>query len=386
MKAILFALIVGFVVLVGASCGASPTATLSLSDPTPAPPRVTTVELPTLTEQPSPPASVTATSQPTLAPTATLLSTLGDTPTPLPPTPVEQWQPPQSPTETAAAQASPAQVGETCEDKAAFYADVTVPDNTVFEQGVAFEKTWQIKNAGTCTWENYHLVFAGGSNLDAPLSNPIPAVKPGELVNVSVKLKSPTLGGVYTSFWEFQIQAGKRFGVNAGGVDWIWAKIAVPVFAPGAELPGPMPAAATPNCKPTSSPEWVQQILKLVNQGRLDAGLPPLTLQPQLSAAAQAHSEDMACKNYTDHIGSDGSDWYARIKTQGYPYRYASENIFYGNPDFGIGPTDAYDFWFNSKVHHDNMFSTKVTEIGIGYAYSPDSTYRGYYTLNFGKR
>lgn len=37
----------------------------------------------------------------------------------------------------------------------------------------------------------------------------------------------------------------------------------------------------------------------------------------------------------------------------------------------------------SSQVHHDNILDPLVTEIGIGYAYYPASTYRGYYTLVF---
>ena len=87
----------------------------------------------------------------------------------------------------------------------------------------------------------------------------------------------------------------------------------------------------------------------------------------------------------SDHAGSDGSTWYSRIQAQDYTYAYATENIYVGNPAFGGTPEGAFDWWMNSPVHRDNILSAKVTEIGIGYAYSESSTYGGYYTLNFAR-
>jgi hypothetical protein len=37
-------------------------------------------------------------------------------------------------------------------DRAAFVADVTVPDGTNFAPGTTFVKTWRLKNNGSCTW------------------------------------------------------------------------------------------------------------------------------------------------------------------------------------------------------------------------------------------
>lgn len=106
-------------------------------------------------------------------------------------------------------------------DKAAFYGDVTIPDNTSFKQNTEFVKTWQIKNEDTCTWDGHKLVFGGGSIMNAPLANPMPVVKPGEFANISVNLTSPNHGGLYTGLWNFENKEGKHFGVNSGGVGFI---------------------------------------------------------------------------------------------------------------------------------------------------------------------
>jgi uncharacterized protein YkwD len=293
---------------------------------------------------------------------------------------------------TAAAPLGPTQTQEAgitgeggCIDKAAYYGDVTIPDGTSFKQNETFTKTWKIRNAGTCSWgKGYSLIFAGGDQMNGPLSTPMPAVTAGDIVDVSVNLVTPPNGGEYVGNWEFQNPQGKRFGVNSGGGDLIWVKIGVsiyPMVTPSATNPTNVSAA----CSPQEDAGYESQLLSFINNARADQGLKPLTLNPLLSAAALGHSKDMACQNYVDHTGSDGSSWFDRIKAQGYQYSQALENIYVGNPKFGGDAQGAFNWWMNSKIHHDNIMSTKITEIGIAYVFWEKSNYGGYYTLNFAK-
>ena len=332
--------------------------------------------------------------------------------------------------------ATPAVVVSTsCTDTAGFFGDVTIPDGTSFGQNVSFVKTWSIRNEGTCSWgPDYSLIFYGGDQMSGPLSVPLSAVAPGEISNISVKLKSPSAGGEFTGLWELQNPAGKRFGVNSGGIDQIWVKIGVMIFNGSGEMVSvgatPLPTAAAENntnpnssadeisnttsdtsanssnketqnpsatpshdatpapsnsCTPQENSDYEQQILGLINNVRAQNNLSPLTLNNRLSIAAYIHSTDMACKNYVDHTGSDGSTWFTRIQAEKFKYSYASENIYVGNPSFGGTPEGAFTWWMNSQVHRDNILSIKVSEIGIGYTFFPNSTYGGYYTLDFAK-
>jgi len=348
------------------------------------PPAQAVTDTPTATQAPtqasvSPTPAVTTITQ---AKPLAALSATSPTPTALPvqPTPTASTLPPKD-----------------CTDVAGFFGDVTVPDGTAFKQNTAFVKTWRVRNEGTCTWgPNYSLVFHGGDLMSGPLSSPLPAAAPGAIIDISVNLVSPSSGGTFTGFWEFQDPYGKRFGVNSNGIDQIWVKIGVTVFNDSGVIvevgstPAPtatsQPAAdATGVCTPQEDKGNEQQILGMINDARSKQGLNPLQLSSKLSAAAYAHSADMACNNYVDHAGSDGSTWYTRIKAAGYNYSYATENIYVGNPAFGGTPQGAFDWWMNSQVHRDNILSTRVTEIGIGYAYDASSTYGGYYTLDFAK-
>ncbi len=295
--------------------------------------------------------------------------------------------PSPAPTETAAAASTSATSPEAgCIDKASFYSDISYPDGTLLKQGEAFIKTWQIRNEGTCVWDKYQLVFASGDNMSGPLATSMPKIMPGETTNVSVNLVSPSRGGEHVGDWWFQNATGKNFGVGSGGGDYIWVKIVVdwPLPAQGSPTSGtPTPAAAT--CSVEQNQDYISQVLNLINQARTSQGLGTLQLQSQLSAAAFGHSEDMACNDFVDHSGSDGSLWYDRIKAQGYIYSYASENIYVGDPQFGGTPDGAFQWWMNSPVHRDNILNPHINSIGIGYAYYKNSSFGGYYTLDFSR-
>ena len=127
-----------------------------------------------------------------------------------------------------------------CNDKAAFYGDVTIPDDTGFEQGVSFTKTWRFRNEGDCTWdETYTMVFSGGEILNGPLTAPLSTrVAPGEIANLSIDLRTPDRGGVFRSYWEFQNPQGARFGTGAGGHEPFWAQVVVSWTPPGGGSPG----------------------------------------------------------------------------------------------------------------------------------------------------
>jgi uncharacterized protein YkwD len=420
-----------------------------LASSTPAPPSAAQSE--TGAAQPGPTQASLGQASPTaqpLAETPTEVSSSGSSstspggvsPTPTAEQPTQPAPTQTSPTATAASTGSGSTASSTaaCTDKAAFYGDVTIPDDTGFEQGVGFTKTWRFRNEGDCTWdETYAMVFAGGEILNGPLSAPLSMrVAPGEIANLSIDLRTPDRGGVFRSYWEFQNPQGARFGTGAGGHEPFWAQVIVSWMPPGggnsggsggsaggsspttppatpasgggsptatpeagsgggsgsgaSPTPSPTPdpnagnstvPGAPANCQAKANPGFLQVLLGLINQARADNVLDPVSPSAPLYAAAAVHSADMACNNFINHIGSDGSSWYTRIAAQGYSYSTALENIVVGNPDFGGNAQYAYNWWMNSQVHRDNILNPKVTELGLGYVYNPASEYGGYFTL-----
>lgn len=154
----------------------------------------------------------------------------------------------------------------------------------------------------------------------------------------------------------------------------------------GAELLqlGTLPLASTFNppagCNASANPDFDAAVLKLVNDERTRHGLSTLALHYQLSAAAMAHTMDMACNNFFSHTGSDGSNPFDRIKAQGYIYAYAGENLYAGNGMYN-DPAQAVSGWMNSAGHRHNLLNPEFTEAGIFYIFNPNSTYGGYFAI-----
>jgi uncharacterized protein YkwD len=292
-----------------------------------------------------------------------------------------------APTPTAAPTTAPPQAEANCINKVAFEADVTIPDDTPKRQGERFTKTWRVRNAGTCTWRGYSLVFYDGDQMSAPPTVPIPdVVPPDTLVNVSVELVAPTRGGRQHSDWQIQDAAGRQFGVGPAPTGALWAVIVVNfsgqevVSPPAGQGVGIAPAPA--GCGATGNPGFEAQTLALINDARAANGLPPYTLQGQLQQAAAGHAQDMACNLFIGHTGSNGTTAKIRAANTGFAnHNSATENVYAGS---GVTPDIAFNWWMNSEPHRSNILSQRATQIGVAYALSPRNGW-GYYTLVFAR-
>lgn len=76
-----------------------------------------------------------------------------------------------------------------------FLADVNFPDNSEVRVGQEFEKIWEVTNLGKDAWVDWRLqcVSAEGGATLVPVSEsvPIPDTKPGEQVQLAVRLRAP---------------------------------------------------------------------------------------------------------------------------------------------------------------------------------------------------
>ncbi len=96
---------------------------------------------------------------------------------------------------------------------AAYVADVTVPDNTQFEKGETFKKTWRVRNSGACPWpEDTKLVFDSGEKLGGPDSVNIGTLAVGGETDISVDLAAPEQDGAFKGVWRLADGSGNRFG------------------------------------------------------------------------------------------------------------------------------------------------------------------------------
>ncbi|MGW7817597.1 CAP domain-containing protein [Streptomyces puniciscabiei] len=147
--------------------------------------------------------------------------------------------------------------------------------------------------------------------------------------------------------------------------------------APGTPRPT-VTASSAP--KPTPTPTAtasgaVARVVQLVNAERAKVGCHPLTVNPELTKAAQAHSADMAAHQNMSHTGSDGSSPGDRITRAGYSWSAYGENVAYGYAT----PEQVMNGWMNSPGHRANILNCSYKEIGVGLA-QPGS----YWTQDFG--
>jgi len=314
------------------------------------------------------------------------------TPTQVPPT---QAPPPTAVPPTAIA-ASPTTSDITptaagpCTDAASFVADVTIPDYTHMDLHEAFTKTWRVKNTGTCPWDgNYAAVYASGDKLGGPNTIPLTNTAPGATIDISANFTAPSTDGTYKVFYHLQNSKNIAMAVDDGAAIWAIITVGKTVVYPS---PTPAPTSSTANttpgaggtaaCVAQANTGFVSQMLVLVNTARTTNGLPALTLNNQLSSAAQSHSVDMACSGALSHTGTDGSSPASRIAAAGYTASVTRENIYAQPPQYGGNPQSAMDWWMNDQIHREAILNAQVTQIGIGYAYYAKSPLGGYFTLD----
>ena len=156
--------------------------------------------------------------------------------------------------------------------------------------------------------------------------------------------------------------------------------------APIGETQPPVPAPVVETPAPTA---WEQEVVALVNEARAQArtcgttshpAAAPLTVNASLTVSARAHSADMAAKDYLSHTGRDGSLPWDRMRSAGYSYRAAGENIAAGQPS----PASVMTAWLGSPGHCATIMSAAFTEIGVGHSQQGGPRYSHYWTQNFG--
>lgn len=101
-------------------------------------------------------------------------------------------------------------------DVGQFIRDVTVPDGTTYAPGETFTKTWRIRNAGTCTWSGYSLVFDSGDAMNGASPIAIGTVGPGQEVDLSVNLTAPATSGSYRGYWRIRNASGILIPILGG--------------------------------------------------------------------------------------------------------------------------------------------------------------------------
>lgn len=118
-------------------------------------------------------------------------------------------------------------------------------------------------------------------------------------------------------------------------------------------------------------------LLSATNAQRSSNGQTDLSLNAQLSQAAQAKANDMVGRNYWSHNTPEGNAPWVFISQAGYSYTQAGENLAYGF----LTSDDTVVGWMNSPSHRDNLLKNAYKEVGFGIANSANYQESGAQTI-----
>ena len=136
--------------------------------------------------------------------------------------------------------------------------------------------------------------------------------------------------------------------------------------------PAPRPTARPTNAPTVSTGDYTtfdstmqeQKLLNLLNADRARNGLPPLTLDPELSRLAQLKSSDMNSNHYFAHESPTYGTAGQMLDTFGYDYLGVGENIAHH-----ANVEKAEAAFMSSDGHRRNILGSQWDKVGIGIAY-----------------
>ncbi|MBQ7067122.1 MAG: hypothetical protein IJN92_09925 [Lachnospiraceae bacterium] len=116
----------------------------------------------------------------------------------------------------------------------------------------------------------------------------------------------------------------------------------------------------TPGTNESVTSNFAKQVVKLVNEERVKAGLKELTIDTQVETAALVRAKEI--KQSFSHTRPNGSSFSTVLKEQGVKYKGSGENIAWGQKT----PEEVMKGWMNSEGHRANILNAKYTKIGVG--------------------
>jgi uncharacterized protein YkwD len=133
-----------------------------------------------------------------------------------------------------------------------------------------------------------------------------------------------------------------------------------PVFC-GVRAPTDISAYDEDDAEETDPADAEQELLALINQARLAAGLSALRWDNRLAAIARAHSRDMAGGGFVAHVSPTTGDAMARIQHAGLSFPLVVENV---GQEGGV--QQAHRGFMASPGHRANVVNPHLTHVGIG--------------------
>ena len=173
------------------------------------------------------------------------------------------------------------------------------------------------------------------------------------------------------SMFMISVSAATTHTVVSGDSMW---KIAVKYQVGLSEIKAANPQISNPNLIypgqvltiPTiesSVLSYEKEVVRLVNEIRVQNGLRELTYDWELSRVARYKSQDMKDNKYFSHTSPVYGTPFQMMKNFGITYRSAGENIARGQRS----PQAVVNAWMNSSGHRANILNASFTQIGVGY-------------------
>ena len=137
------------------------------------------------------------------------------------------------------------------------------------------------------------------------------------------------------------------------------AEVAANAAQSGSESYAPTP---TQPVQSTDSSAYVDEVIRLVNVERANAGLPPLKKNGSVCQAANTRAGETAVS--FSHTRPDGRSCFTILEERGISYTSCGENIAAGYRT----PEEVVRGWMNSPGHRANILNEGFEEIGVGVA------------------
>ncbi len=156
--------------------------------------------------------------------------------------------------------------------------------------------------------------------------------------------------GLIETGWELQLPGGSSGNSSRDSVSaWPY-----PTLEP----------TATVEVKTLSREEAELEIVRLVNEERVKAGLPALEIDPGLMQLARSRSEDMAARGYFSHYDPETGEYLAGN---------TRENIVRGDRLSQSEAERSVSWWMDSDGHRANILYENVRYTGVGIAVEPNT-------------
>lgn len=115
--------------------------------------------------------------------------------------------------------------------------------------------------------------------------------------------------------------------------------------------------------------EFTQEVLRLVNEKRVEAGILELNSMDVLTELAQIRAIESS--QAFSHTRPDGTKYYTIFSEYFLRYRCVGENLAYGYNT----PESVVRAWMKSKSHKANILNANYKYIGIGYTKKSGKVY-----------